>query len=286
MYKRVGVVVEVDAEGVVTACSTTLMMVAASAFFERLLIGHNMLAAWRRSRPWSATATAVTPRARSSPRSPPEAFEAVDQVPAGARRGRQASAEHRAGRHRARARAPAPAPRASTAAPARCVWACGLHDVCAPSPAGTRGPPNRVTLDHSPRRYRWSCGGARGDRRRHLAHGSAAAGEPRRRGRLPAWRVPTWCSPVPVRSAVRRPDLAPSARAGERRSRAVSCTPASPPTTTSHHDAVTNDLGLVLVAGGEHATSLRTGSAPPVLTTRRQMPWTAGRTLVIHRWVT
>ena len=43
MYKRVGVVIEVDADGVVTACSTTLMMVAASEFFERLLIGRNVL---------------------------------------------------------------------------------------------------------------------------------------------------------------------------------------------------------------------------------------------------
>ena len=43
MYKRVGVVFEVDAEGVVTACSTTLMMQAATQFFERLLIGRNVL---------------------------------------------------------------------------------------------------------------------------------------------------------------------------------------------------------------------------------------------------
>jgi len=43
MYRRVGVVVEVDAEGVVVACSTTLMMVAASEFFERLLLGRNVL---------------------------------------------------------------------------------------------------------------------------------------------------------------------------------------------------------------------------------------------------
>ena len=43
MYKRVGVVVEVDDEGVVIACSTTLMMVAAAEFFECLLIGRNVL---------------------------------------------------------------------------------------------------------------------------------------------------------------------------------------------------------------------------------------------------
>ena len=43
MYKRVGVVIEVDQEGVVVACSTTLMMQAATQFFERLLIGRNVL---------------------------------------------------------------------------------------------------------------------------------------------------------------------------------------------------------------------------------------------------
>lgn len=43
MYKRVGVVLEVDADGLVVACSTTLMMPAASGFFERLLIGRNVL---------------------------------------------------------------------------------------------------------------------------------------------------------------------------------------------------------------------------------------------------
>lgn len=43
MYRRVGVVIEVAANGVVVACSTTLMMQAASGFFERLLIGRNVL---------------------------------------------------------------------------------------------------------------------------------------------------------------------------------------------------------------------------------------------------
>jgi len=43
MYKRVGVVLEVDANGVVVACSTTLMMEAAADFFARLLIGRNVL---------------------------------------------------------------------------------------------------------------------------------------------------------------------------------------------------------------------------------------------------
>jgi hypothetical protein len=43
MYKRVGVVLEVDEAGVVAACSTTLMMAAADAFFQRLLVGRNVL---------------------------------------------------------------------------------------------------------------------------------------------------------------------------------------------------------------------------------------------------
>ena len=43
MYKRVGVVIEVGDDGAVVACSTTLMMAAASDFFERLLLGHNVL---------------------------------------------------------------------------------------------------------------------------------------------------------------------------------------------------------------------------------------------------
>jgi hypothetical protein len=43
MYKRVGVVVEVDQGGDVVACSTTLMMAAATGFFERLLLGRNVL---------------------------------------------------------------------------------------------------------------------------------------------------------------------------------------------------------------------------------------------------
>lgn len=43
MYKRVGVVIEVDDTGVVLAASTTLIMPAASLFFERLLLGRNVL---------------------------------------------------------------------------------------------------------------------------------------------------------------------------------------------------------------------------------------------------
>jgi hypothetical protein len=43
IYKRVGVVVEVDEKGGVVACSTTLLMPAAGDFFERLLTGRNVL---------------------------------------------------------------------------------------------------------------------------------------------------------------------------------------------------------------------------------------------------
>ena len=43
MYKRVGVVVEVDEDGVIVRCSTTLMMDVASDFFARLLVGRSVL---------------------------------------------------------------------------------------------------------------------------------------------------------------------------------------------------------------------------------------------------
>jgi len=43
MYKRVGVVFEVDSDGEVIACSTTLMMPTAVEFFARLLVGRNVV---------------------------------------------------------------------------------------------------------------------------------------------------------------------------------------------------------------------------------------------------
>jgi hypothetical protein len=43
MYKRVGVVIEVDDAGVILGASTTLMMPVASEFFERLVRGRNVL---------------------------------------------------------------------------------------------------------------------------------------------------------------------------------------------------------------------------------------------------
>jgi hypothetical protein len=43
MYKRVGVVIEVDDAGAILGASTTLMMPVASEFFERLIRGRNVL---------------------------------------------------------------------------------------------------------------------------------------------------------------------------------------------------------------------------------------------------
>jgi hypothetical protein len=43
MYKRVGVVVEVDDTGVIVGCSTSLMMGVASDFFARLVMGRSVL---------------------------------------------------------------------------------------------------------------------------------------------------------------------------------------------------------------------------------------------------
>jgi hypothetical protein len=43
IYKRVGVVLEVDPDGLVVACGTTLMMPVASDFFAHLLVGRNIL---------------------------------------------------------------------------------------------------------------------------------------------------------------------------------------------------------------------------------------------------
>jgi hypothetical protein len=43
MYKRVGVVVEVDEAGVIVRCSTTLMVDVASDFFATLLVGRSVL---------------------------------------------------------------------------------------------------------------------------------------------------------------------------------------------------------------------------------------------------
>jgi hypothetical protein len=43
MYKRVGVVVEVDREGTILACTTSLMMDVARDFFSRLLVGRSVL---------------------------------------------------------------------------------------------------------------------------------------------------------------------------------------------------------------------------------------------------
>ena len=43
LHRRVGLVVEVDERGVVTACSSTLLMDLARDFFARLLIGRSVV---------------------------------------------------------------------------------------------------------------------------------------------------------------------------------------------------------------------------------------------------
>ena len=80
MYKRVGVVFEVDADGVVIACSTTLMMPTAVEFFARLLVGRNVLTERREIE------TLVRYRYRGHSQGAlisalHKAFEAVDQSP-------------------------------------------------------------------------------------------------------------------------------------------------------------------------------------------------------------
>jgi len=80
MYKRVGVVLEVDEAGVVVACSTTLMMASADEFFRRLLVGRNVLSERR------AIEALVRYRYRGHSQGAlvsalHKAFEAVDQSP-------------------------------------------------------------------------------------------------------------------------------------------------------------------------------------------------------------
>jgi hypothetical protein len=80
MYKRVGVVIEVDDKGVILGAGTTLMMPVASEFFERLLVGRNVLTERReieavvryryRGHSQGALVSALH-----------KAFEAVDQSP-------------------------------------------------------------------------------------------------------------------------------------------------------------------------------------------------------------
>lgn len=82
MYKRVGVVLEVDDAGVVVACSTTLMMASADEFFQRLLVGRNVLSERR------AIEALVRYRYRGHSQGAlvsalHKIFEAVDQSPLG-----------------------------------------------------------------------------------------------------------------------------------------------------------------------------------------------------------
>ena len=80
MYKRVGVVLEVDEGGVVVACSTTLMMASADDFFRKLLVGRNVLSERR------AIEVLVRHRYRGHSQGAlisalHKVFEAVDQSP-------------------------------------------------------------------------------------------------------------------------------------------------------------------------------------------------------------
>lgn len=80
IYKRVGVVVEVDEAGVIKACSTTLMMPTAVDFFERLLVGHSVLT----ERPEIEALVRYRYRGHSQGAlvsALHKAFEAVDQSP-------------------------------------------------------------------------------------------------------------------------------------------------------------------------------------------------------------
>jgi len=82
MYKRVGVVLEVDPDGEVVAAGTTLIMPVASDFFARLLVGRNVVSERReieatvryryRGHSQGALLSALH-----------KAFEAVDQSPLG-----------------------------------------------------------------------------------------------------------------------------------------------------------------------------------------------------------
>ncbi len=125
LHRRVGLVVEVDEHGVITACSSTLLMDLARDFFARLLIGRSVVASGPRSkRPSTSTTWAIrrppccSPSTRSSRpstsrrRSARRARGAGAAAPRGARRAiparrvtRRTIPERRAARHkRGRAR--------------------------------------------------------------------------------------------------------------------------------------------------------------------------------------
>jgi hypothetical protein len=80
IYKRVGVVLEVDTDGVVVAASTTLMMPVASEFFARLLEGRNVIT----ERPEIEATVRYRYRGHSQGAllsALHKAFEAIDQSP-------------------------------------------------------------------------------------------------------------------------------------------------------------------------------------------------------------
>lgn len=80
MYKRVGVVLEVDPDGEILTASTTLIMPLASDFFARLLVGRNVLS----ERPEIEATVRYRYRGHSQGAllsALHKAFEAVDQSP-------------------------------------------------------------------------------------------------------------------------------------------------------------------------------------------------------------
>jgi hypothetical protein len=80
LYKRVGVVVEVDQEGVIVGCTTSLMMDVARDFFGRLLIGRSVIS----ERPEIEAEIRFRYRAHSQAAlisAMQKVFEAVDQSP-------------------------------------------------------------------------------------------------------------------------------------------------------------------------------------------------------------
>ena len=85
MYKRVGVVIEVDGDGViVTACSTTLMMDVARDFFGRLLMGRNVITE-RREIEAAHPLPLPRPLAGRARQRPPQGLRGRRPEPAGAR---------------------------------------------------------------------------------------------------------------------------------------------------------------------------------------------------------
>ncbi len=281
MYKRVGVVIEVDGEGVVLACSTTLMMVAASSSSSACSSAATCSPSARRSRRWSATATAATRRARSSRRST---------------RCSRPSTRARSCWARPPARCPARGPD-GTAPPTRLALRRGPPcPACDSVSRCTEDHPDGVTLRSSPRRYRWSRNGSK-------VRGEAAWSGSRSRGgrRRPSWRTArmwralTWCAPSAGTRSCSPCSPAPSARvrgaALEGRLRVLRTAGLRPrPAAAGRRQ----DPGLCSLRAASTRLALRAGAAPPATAAVRRQTHVAGRrrlwwvavwcrTLEVHR---